>query len=162
MQRPQYQLNFRFGCKINFRGKISPVAYFEWTNDLELGHPQIDEQHKRLLLLVEAVVGPLLDTADHKPGREQLQALIDFAQEHFAFEEGLMRSIGYTELEQHAKFHASLLVELRAFYSKVQQGQRTNPARMISFLWDWLILHIDSADRELVAWLRLVDPDRPQ
>ncbi len=135
------------------------MAYFEWTSDMGLGHPQIDEQHKRLLLLGEAVVEPLLDSADHKPGLAQLQALIEYAEEHFAFEERLMRSIGYTEMEQHAKFHASLLLELRTFFSRVEQGERTNPAKMISFLWDWLILHIDSADRELVTWLGLVDPD---
>jgi hemerythrin len=143
-----------------FKREAAPVTYFEWTSDIELGHPQIDEQHKRLLLLGEAVVEPLLDSADHRPGLEQLRALIDFAQEHFAFEEGLMRSVGYSDLEQHAKYHASLLAELRTFYSKVQQGERTNPARQISFLWDWLVLHIDSQDRELVDWLKLVDPNR--
>ena len=138
------------------------MTYFEWTSDIELGHPQIDEQHKRLLLLGEALVEPLLDSADHKPGLAQLRALIDFVQEHFAFEEGLMRSVGYPELEQHAKYHASLLVELRTFYRKTQQGQRTDPAPLIRLLWDWLIRHIDLADRDFVALLRLVDPNRPR
>ena len=138
------------------------MAYFEWTSDIELGHPQIDEQHKRLLLLGEAVVKPLMDSAEHKPGLAQLQALIDSAEEHFAFEELLMHSVGYSEAEQHAKYHASLLTELRTYCSKAQQGQNTNPVSLISFLWDWLSLHIDSTDRELVAWLRLIDPNHPR
>ena len=137
------------------------MTCFEWTSDIRLGHPQIDEQHQRMLLLGEAIVRPLPDSAEHKPGLAQLRALIDFAQEHFAFEEGLMLSVGYSELEQHAKYHASLLAELRTYYGKVQQGERTDHARQISFLWDWLVLHIDSQDRQLVEWLRLVDADRP-
>lgn len=67
------------------------MAYFEWTVAIELGHPQIDDQHRQLLLLGEAVVDPLLSAAEHRPGAAQLQALIDFAEEHFAFEEALMR-----------------------------------------------------------------------
>lgn len=124
-----------------------------------MGHPQIDEQHKNLLLLGEAVIEPLLDTSDPLSGLVHLQVLIDYAAEHFAFEEEVMRSIGYTELEQHAKFHASLLTELRLYHHKLGQGQRNNPARMIGFLADWLTLHIDSADRQLVGWLSLVDPN---
>lgn len=134
------------------------MAYFEWRPEIAVGHPLIDEQHRKLLLLGEAVVGPLLDTAEHRPGAEQLRALIDFASEHFAFEESLMRSAGYPDADRHAKYHASLLTELKEYCVKVQQGENTNPAGMISFLWDWLVLHIDSADRQLAVWLKSREP----
>ncbi len=135
------------------------MAYFEWTSDIETGHLEIDEQHKRLLLLAEAVVEPLINSAEHRPGAARLQALIDFTQEHFAFEEALMRSAGYPAVEQHAKYHASLLKELSTYCFKVQRGENTNPVGLIAFLWNWLTLHINSADRELVAWLKSRDHD---
>ena len=103
------------------------MSYFEWTSALGLGHAEIDEQHKRLLRLGEAVVEPLMNSSDHQPGASQLQALIGFAQDHFAFEEGLMRSTAYPEADQHAKYHASLLTELRTYSFRTQQGQNTNP-----------------------------------
>lgn len=65
-----------------------------------------------------------------------------------------MRSAGYPEADLHAKYHASLLTELKAYCVKVQQGQNTNPAGLISFLWNWPVLHIDSADRQLVVWMK--------
>ena len=133
------------------------MTYFEWNSAIEIGHAEIDEQHKRLLLLGQAAVELL--SAEHKPDATQLQALIDFAQEHFAFEEGLMRSAGYPDAEWHAKFHASLLAELSAYCRKVQQGEIINAVGLISFLWNWLNLHIDSVDRELVVWLKSHDPD---
>ncbi len=134
-------------------------AIFRWSSDIELGHTEIDEQHKRLLLLGEAVVEQLINSAEHEPGAVQLQVLIDFAQEHFAFEEALMRSVGYPEGAEHAKYHNSLLRELRTYCYRVQRGVHTNPVALISFLWSWIVLHIDLADRNLVAWLKTHAPD---
>ncbi|MBI4291217.1 MAG: hemerythrin family protein [Betaproteobacteria bacterium] len=129
----------------------------DWSSAIEIGHAEIDAQHRRLLLLCEAVVESLIKSAKREPHSAQLQSLIDFTQEHFAFEEGLMRSAGYPRLDQHAKNHASLLRELRTYCYKVQQGQDINPVGLISFVW--FTLHIESADRELVVWLRSQQAD---
>jgi hypothetical protein len=56
------------------------VTYFEWTSGIELGHAEIDGQHKRLLLLGEDLVETPISSAAHRPNATQLQALIDFAQ----------------------------------------------------------------------------------
>ncbi len=135
------------------------MPYFRWTSDIALGHTEIDEQHKRLLVLGEAVVEQLINSAEHRPGAVQLQVLIDFAQEHFVFEESLMHSVGYPEGAEHAKYHNSLLTELRTYCYRVQRGVHTNPVALIGFLWSWIVLHIDSADRNLVAWLKTLEPD---
>lgn len=130
------------------------MGYFEWTREIELGHPLIDSQHKHLLALAEAVVDPLFNSTEHRPGADELQALIDFAQEHFAMEEGLMREAGYLDAAVHANQHASLLTELRTYCSRVRHGQNTNPVGLVAFLWNWLVLHLDAADRQLVVWLQ--------
>lgn len=132
---------------------------FEWTNAIEIGHAEIDAQHRRLLLLCTAVIEPLVNSAAVEPDAGQLQALIDYAEEHFAFEEGLMRRAAYPGAEWHAKHHASLLAEFRTYFCKVQRGERGNPVGLMSFLWSWLNLHIDAADRELVGWLRSREAD---
>ena len=139
------------------------MAYYEWTGASELGHAEIDQQHKRLLLLGNAVLEPPFNSAELEPRAAQLQALqlqavIDFAQEHFAFEEGLMRSAGYPGADQHAKYHSSLLTELRTYCFKAQRGLHTNPVGRF-FLWNWIVPHIDSADRDLVVWLKSHEPD---
>lgn len=135
------------------------MTYFEWTSVIELGHIKIDEQHKRLLVLGEDLVGPLISSAAPKPSATQVQALIDFAQEHFAFEEGLMRSTDYPRADEHASFHTSLLADLRKYCFRVQRGLHTDPIGLISFLWHWIVLHIVSEDRDLVIWLKSHEPD---
>jgi len=137
------------------------MTYFEWTSAIELGHTQIDEQHKHLLLLgKDVVVNTLMNFADHRPpDPRKLQALIDFTQEHFLFEEGLMRSAGYPRADEHAQSHASLLVELMAFCRRVQRELYADPVGLVSPLWKWFALHIDADDRDLAVWLKAHEPD---
>ena len=134
------------------------MAYFEWSNAIELGHPLIDAQHRRLLDLAEAVIEPLFNSTAHQPAAQELQLLIEYAREHFAMEEELMRAAGYPEEAVHSNQHASLLKELRTYCARIQYGQNTNPAGFVAFLWNWLVLHVDGADRNLVIWLRSREP----
>ncbi len=129
------------------------MAYFDWDADVAIGHPQIDDQHRQMFALAEAAIDSLFSTAEQRPRDAQLQALIDFAREHFAYEEALMQTLAYPEAESHTKYHASLLTELDAYCAKVRLQSNTNPAGLAAFLWRWLVIHIHSADRELVAWI---------
>jgi hemerythrin len=138
----------------DFDARALPVTDFKWTSAVEIGHPEIDGQHKRLFMLAEAVAESVVKSADHLPDSARLQALVDFSREHFAFEEGLMRSAGYPEAERHAKYHVALLSELKTFCARTDRGMDTNPAGLIDFLWAWLLLHIDTSDREMAAWLK--------
>jgi hemerythrin len=128
---------------------------FAWTGDHELGHADIDAQHMRMFLLAQRVVDSLVEKSCGKVavGAEELQALIDFTGEHFAFEEDLMRSSGYPGAGWHAKYHASLLVELETYCRKVQKSHISNAVVLVKYLFDWLHQHIDTVDRELVVWL---------
>jgi hemerythrin len=119
----------------------------------EIGHPGIDGQHQRLFALANAVAESLVKSAEHKPGAAQLKALMDFALEHFEFEEDLMRSAGYPEAERHAKYHVSLLTELKTHCAKLDRGIPANPDSLIEYLWNWLLVHINTADRDLAVWL---------
>ena len=127
---------------------------FTWTSANEIGHPGIDGQHQRLFQLAKDVAESLVNAADHKPDMARMQALIDYAREHFAFEENLMHSAGYPEADRHAKYHVSLLDELTTHCARVNRGMDANPVSLIDFLWDWLLLHINTADRDLAVWLK--------
>ncbi len=130
------------------------MIYFKWTSAIEIGHVEIDSQHRRLFLLGEAVVESLIDSVEHKLAATHLQTFIAYAREHFKYEEMQMNSAGYPQAERHAKYHASLLAELVMHCNKVHWGQNTDSEALTSFLWNWLILHIDLADRDMVDWIK--------
>ena len=135
------------------------MTYIEWSSEIELGHTEIDEQHKRLLLLGEDLAETPINPARNKPSDKQLQALIDFAQKHFTFEEDLMRSTSYPDVAEHANCHNTLLAQLRTYCFRVQRGMHTDAVALNSFLWHWIVPHIDSEDRDLVTWLKSRVPD---
>jgi hemerythrin len=134
----------------------------ERSSALGLGHKEIDEQHKRLRLLAADVLEPLMRSAHNKPDAAALQALADFAKEHFASEESLMRSAGYPEADRHVQYHATLLADLRTYCDKMQHEKinKSVPVGLTSFLYNWLFVHINSEDRDLVRWLKAHEPDR--
>jgi hemerythrin len=134
---------------------LSSVISFDWPGGHELGHADIDAQHGRMFLLAQRLVDSLIEKGGNEVevDAQRLQALIDFTEEHFAFEEGLMRSSGYPGTAWHAKYHASLLLELRTFFRRVHGGQIYNAVVLVKYLRDWLHQHIDTVDRELVVWL---------
>lgn len=130
--------------------------YFEWNSQIELGHPLLDEQHKRLFSLSESVARTLSGSPDRPPVEAALRALIDFARVHFATEDGLMREGDYPDAEEHVRAHSLLLAQLNEYCRKVQSGENANltVTGLVAYLWHWLIMHINAADRELVIWLR--------
>jgi hemerythrin len=136
--------------------------YFEWNSQIELGHPLLDEQHKRLFSLSEAVAETLAGAPDRRPVEVALRALIDFVRVHFATEDGLMRAADFPDADEHASSHALLLAELDEYCRKVQREENTGVTvtGLVAFLWNWLITHINAADRELVIWLRSREPRR--
>jgi hemerythrin len=131
-------------------------ANFDWTEVIRLGHADIDEQHDQMFLLADALVECLVDTGAitfERHPLKLLQSFIDFSFQHFQFEEALMRSAGYPETEPHAKRHNALLAEIANQRYAFEQGH-FDAAQVTDFLRNWIVRHIDEADRKLVAWIR--------
>ena len=130
------------------------MADFAWTSANEIGHAGIDDQHRQLFALAAHLAKPLVDGVDRKPNPKKLRALLDFSSEHFKYEESLMRDSRYPHLKRHAKYHAALITELKIYCARLDRGVSADPASFVEFLWNWLLVHIDTADRELVKWLK--------
>jgi hemerythrin len=125
---------------------------FAWTDELVLGHAALDAQHERMFALGRNLVYPLSDPNRHLPGAERLLALTDAVQEHFSFEEDLMRSAGYPGSTRHAGEHAALLSELAEYCARLHWDGDDVPEDVVTFLRDWLSQHIATSDREVVHW----------
>lgn len=128
----------------------------EWNEDLAVGHPLIDTQHRSLF----DRFGAFVDACDQRRGPEQLRELFgfldDYVQGHFGEEEALMARHGYPELARHQAEHrrfidqlAALKRELESAGPTVQVLIRTNKALIY-----WLTEHIREVDIRLAGFLR--------
>jgi hemerythrin len=129
------------------------MADFDWKDSYATGHPGIDAQHRELFALARAVALPLLASPASAPSAQAVRALLDYTTVHFRFEEDLMRAAGYPESARHAKYHEALLTELKTFCARLDRGGSPQASPVVDFLWHWLLVHIDTADRDLAAWV---------
>lgn len=128
-----------------------PFATF--TDDLRLGHEQIDGQHAALF----EAVNNLHDALRSGRSRQDLESLLAFLRaytvEHFRTEEAFMEDTNYPEVAAHRTEHGDLVRQVRELEEKHAAGSMTLSLTVMTFLKDWLEHHIGEVDRKLVAHL---------
>ncbi len=117
----------------------------QWSDDLLLGIPSIDAEHRVLVKYAE----DFQQAVQQGQGREALSRLFDrlleYTAGHFAREETFMRAMQYEDIDEHIREH-------RRITGEVMQLNRDKsyvfPANVGSFLEDWIVGHISHRDRE--------------
>ncbi len=113
-----------------------------WTPDMSVGNPHLDEDHRRLVKLVNQLASAD-GHRDRSMAESVLDELIQYTDMHFAREEDYMRRIGFNLLDNHKEKHAFLVEQLVTLRQKFFNGL---PGRLnedvIEFLSRWLSGHI--------------------
>jgi hemerythrin len=122
-----------------------------WKSDLGTGHTALDEDHRALLEILDA-----LDAASTCGDGAQARGLLgEFLAEcgaHFAREEALMVEIGYAEAVAHRAAHALYLDDLRRFLKSAPPPESPGFRLYIgSRLLGWFLQHIKAHDCPLAA-----------
>lgn len=82
-------------------------AKIEWNSAWDCGENNIDLQHRELLKLGNKLIET--NPKDKEEIRAQLDDIIKLTVEHFKFEEQVLKSIAYPDLESHAAAHKKLV-----------------------------------------------------
>ncbi|MDD4732231.1 MAG: bacteriohemerythrin [Desulfovibrio sp.] len=136
------------------------MPIIQWSEDMNVGLEPLDEQHKDLVLLMDAAYRAALDDTGRTDDL-RVQALIrdmrDYALDHFTLEEEYMRRIGYPRREEHAFLH-------KEFVRRVSEIERPDSLRdrrvdVFLFLADWLRTHILREDMEFGDYARSLPVD---
>lgn len=127
-------------------GKVVKVAFLEWSEELSVGVPVLDEQHTRLAALLSHIGGAIKTGQPEERIQVLLDELIAFTRYHFESEERLMSQCGYVDTLIHQQAHRKLLEDLLSI-------QRRFPSASLMLtlqaLKEWLITHITERDRRL-------------
>jgi hemerythrin len=130
------------------------MALFEWTDDLRIDVALIDTQHRRLIEAINAFYEGISTRQSNAALAQLLKFMIDYLQEHFSTEEGLMRKHGYPDLDRHSAQHQGFVDETRAMVDRYVEGRLLLSIEVTSFLRTWLINHIQVTDKALGQFLR--------
>ena len=127
--------------------KISSKQYFEWKDEYSVGLDSIDQQHKKLLNLINQLQTAVEYSTGEEFEREALDALVDYTKTHFTYEEGLMRDNGYPDYEPHKAQHEEMVKHVEKVLSEFEKDKDTAMMNAVAFLKDWLINHINGTDK---------------
>jgi len=124
-----------------------------WSNTYSVGIKTIDEQHKRLLNLVNDMYDHVL--GDPKAERAYFQKIIhsavDYIKVHFATEEKIMRATRFEGYREHKREHDSFILTVVDHIREFEAGRNTLIS-FTNFLKDWILTHIAIIDKQYFAY----------
>lgn len=124
------------------------MPLINWTDDLSVNIKSIDEQHKKLVSLIN----DLSDAMKVGKGSEiigsVLGQLADYTKTHFAYEEKLMSTHGYAGFMSQKKEHDEFAKKVNSTLQDFKAGKVVMSVEIMQFLKDWLTGHIKGSDKK--------------
>ncbi len=141
----------------------SEVGSIGWTKELETGIDILDEQHHRYVDLLSDYFQKVAEHTRTEEKADQLTDSFDFlrqyAGEHFATEESIMKDAGYPDYLSHLEEHLHFLQHVGELYKDMKsKGFSPELSREVNYYTvEWFIEHILLADMKLVEFLKAKD-----
>ena len=125
------------------------MSHLRWTSDLSEGVDASDDDHKRLIDLINH----LSDGINRGEGKETVGKILDelerYTRYHFAREEEFFERTGYPATE-HKQEHRELVEQVVTLQSRYNTGETALAMETLNLLKEWLTVHIQGTDTPLI------------
>ncbi|MFP5222499.1 MAG: bacteriohemerythrin [Acidobacteriota bacterium] len=121
-----------------------------WNSELATGVKIIDEQHRKLVDMVNQLYGAMKSGEGRGVMEKILDGLAEYTVYHFGTEEKFFDQFKYSETVQHKRLHEDLKSQVVAVIGKFKVGQADVSMDLMNFLKDWLANHIIKTDKRYV------------
>jgi len=131
----------------------------KWTNDLSVGIPSLDDDHKILIDLLNSTLVACYAGFGDEHVDIILEELFKYTKIHFNREMSILRVSGYGDCDAHQAEHNRLFNELEVMASRARAEANSGLSNEVgSFLRGWLFNHIMDHDRRYAAHLQNANP----
>ena len=120
----------------------------EWSDRYDIGDVQLNHQHRHLFVIANQV----LRATSHAELQECVEHLLQYIEQHFAYEEMMMRKAGFPDYEAHVHSHHVLSARLQMLTRRAP-GDETFKAELEQLVTDWSLIHIPTEDAKLAEYL---------
>lgn len=138
---------------------LDSIEFFPWSDNLKTGIPLVDEQHKRLVDLLNELTGQLVLNDPSEISRV-FEELADYAKYHFESEELIWHTYfkGDPWLEEHQASHDSFMPTVRELEANPSNRQLQEMVEhIVKFLIRWLAFHIIGSDKRMAIAVHKMD-----
>ncbi|CAK0762383.1 Hemerythrin [Gammaproteobacteria bacterium] len=124
-----------------------------WSQELSVGIPSIDEQHKKLVAILNRLSSAMEKGMEDYAMIGVFEDLLAYTVEHFTYEEELFAKCGYPATEAHTHKHEALKAQVLSLKARMHTGDFMLDIEALSFLKDWLGNHIMKSDKAYAPFL---------
>jgi hemerythrin-like metal-binding protein len=128
------------------------ILYIVWNESNNVGISIIDEQHRGIISTINSLYHFIQRGQGEDILRSIMVMLVQYTNIHFNTEETLMEESGYPEIEGHRELHQSLYDKTKAM--SFDAGRNTDPEKVLRFLKEWWLGHINKEDKKYVPYLK--------
>ena len=133
------------------------MALIPWQEEFSLGISEIDEQHKKMLAIINHL-NDLFENHQHHNEAEidsVIKELSDYAIYHFQTEKKYFDLYGYENAAEHLKIHDQYRQKIDEWRTRYDADKDPKIFFEISeFLQNWWTWHINNTDRAYVPFLK--------
>ena len=123
----------------------------EWNDKFSVGISMIDEEHKKLIGILNKVIFAKGHNNNPEELWEVLSEMTNYALTHFRTEETYMKEFNCPEYQDHKEEHRAFYTEIIAYHDKVINGDSQIANEIIEYLKWWFVNHIQVTDNKYIT-----------
>ena len=124
------------------------MSLFTWNDNLSVKIKSIDEQHKKLINMINDFYDNIANRTNNENISKLLNSMSTYMQVHFRYEESYMKQLNYEHFAEHKKEHEFFISKVNEVEEKLNTGKLVLSLEMTTFLKDWLKKHIQVTDKK--------------
>lgn len=131
---------------------------YAWSDRFNTGLPDVDEQHRKMTAMVNALVQFAKQDAPNEALLALARELFDFTVFHFAYEEKMMAEHGLDPdfASAHQRAHGSLTEQVRIVVEMLESALVPSSVallKLLPFLHKWMIFHVVGTDMRMARMI---------
>lgn len=133
------------------------MGLIQWTEKFSVGNKEIDDQHKKWIEIYNTAHEKMMssdETLFRSSGVDALAEMKAYSEYHFSFEENLMESIGFDQLDSHKLLHNVFREKIDKIILDTHQGIHVLNSEIIKTVENWLVNHILTEDQKIKTLLK--------
>jgi len=130
------------------------MAFFNWLSYYSTGNKEIDDQHKKLIELVNKSYDAFSESKPQNTIKEIVNELINYTDYHFKSEEEIIIKYNYPKTKEHIEEHQNFIKQVLSFKEQIDKKTDVFNVEIFSFLRDWVHNHIAKTDKDYAKYFK--------
>ncbi len=129
------------------------MATIDWNESLSVKIPSIDEQHKKLINLINGFYKNIMNQSSKEMMFDLIKSLKEYTVFHFSTEEKYMKQYGFSGYPSHKIEHEKFVEKVLDFEDRFKNGKLLLTVEVTNFIKDWVSNHIMNTDKKYSNFL---------